>query len=201
LPATAEPSNIDGVTARRLKPGESFRSRDLQTTSGVAVAVPDPDRTVHLQLRRFAGCPICNLHLCSMSERRGEIAGAGIREVVVFHSSAEELRRYEDDLPFALVADPDRRLYRELGVEPSPRALLHPRAWVAMVVGPVRSLIAFARRREPLPPLHPRGGRLGLPADFLIGADGRIRAVKYGDHAYDQWSVDDLLALKAAARA
>jgi hypothetical protein len=34
---------------------------------------------------------------------------------------------------------------------------------------------------------------LGLPADFLIGPDGRVRAVKYGRHAGDQWSVDDLL--------
>jgi hypothetical protein len=35
---------------------------------------------------------------------------------------------------------------------------------------------------------------LGLPADFLIGTDGRVLAKKYGKHAYDQWSVDELLA-------
>jgi peroxiredoxin len=132
-----------------------------------------------------------------MAERHGEISAAGILEVAVFHSSAEELRPYEGDLPFALVADPDRRLYRELGVEASPRALLHPRAWGAMIRGPLRSLIAFARRRQPLPPLRPRGGRLGLPADFLIDTDGRILALKYGVHAYDQWSTDEVLALAA----
>jgi len=38
------------------------------------------------------------------------------------------------------------------------------------------------------------GGKLGLPADFLIARDGRILACKYGKHIYDQWSVDDLLA-------
>src|SRR5260370_10442324 len=32
-----------------------------------------------------------------------------------------------------------------------------------------------------------------LPADFLIAPSGRINAVKYGKHAYDQWSVDELL--------
>jgi hypothetical protein len=37
--------------------------------------------------------------------------------------------------------------------------------------------------------------RLGLPADFLVAADGHVLACKYGVHAYDQWSVDDLLQL------
>jgi AraC-like DNA-binding protein len=36
---------------------------------------------------------------------------------------------------------------------------------------------------------------LGLPADFLIGTDGRVLALKYGTDAYDQWSVDELLAI------
>jgi hypothetical protein len=32
-----------------------------------------------------------------------------------------------------------------------------------------------------------------LPADFLIAPDGTVIAKKYGTHAYDQWSVDELL--------
>jgi hypothetical protein len=38
------------------------------------------------------------------------------------------------------------------------------------------------------------GGHLGLPADFLVEPGGRVLAAKYGEHAYDQWSVDELLA-------
>lgn len=44
---------------------------------------------------------------------------AGIREVVVFHSTYHELHRYVDDVPFAVVADPDGVLYAEFGVESS----------------------------------------------------------------------------------
>ena len=47
--------------------------------------------------------------------------------------------------------------------------------------------------------LHPTGGLLGLPADFLIDTDGRVIACRHGNHAYDQWSVDDLLAARARA--
>jgi hypothetical protein len=46
-------------------------------------------------------------------------------------------------------------------------------------------------------PLFSTGGEsvLGLPADFLIEPDGRVRAARYGRHANDQWSVDELLSL------
>ncbi|MGW7430102.1 hypothetical protein ACWGIN_11170 [Streptomyces sp. NPDC054861] len=57
------------------------------------------------------------------------------------------------------------------------------------------------RGRDTPPVLRPHGGRLGLPAGFLIGGDGRIVAVKYGTHLDDQWPVDALLALAAAATA
>lgn len=63
---------------------------------------------VHLQLRRFAGCPICNLHLRSIVTRHDEIRSRGIREVVVFHSTAAELAKHEAELPFPLIADPER---------------------------------------------------------------------------------------------
>jgi len=39
------------------------------------------------------------------------------------------------------------------------------------------------------------GGPLGLPGDFVIAPSGQIKAVKYGTYAYDQWSVDELIAL------
>jgi peroxiredoxin len=152
--------------------------------------VPDPERLVHLQFRRFAGCPICNVHLRSVVQRHDEIAAAGIREVVFFHSPADELREYTADLPFAVIADPEKRFYRDFGVESSPRALLDPRAWGAIARGATMTLLGRFRA----PATKQDGGHLGLPADFLIERSGRVRAAKYGRHAYDQWSVDELLA-------
>ncbi len=173
-------------------------ARTLVTVTGAHVAVPDPDRLVHLQFRRFAGCPVCNLHLRSIVNRRAEIEAAGIREVVLFHSSADALRPYAADLPLDVVPDPDRVLYREFGVESSPRALLDPRGWPAIARAVARELRAL-RSGRPAPPAHPEGGRLGLPADLLIAPDGRVLAEKYGVHVDDQWSADELLALAPKA--
>jgi len=167
--------------------------RALRTVDDEPIELPHPVQRVHLQFRRFAGCPICNLHLRSFAKRHGELAAAGIREIVVFHSPAHELRGY--DLPFAVIADPDKRLYREFGVGAGRRALLDPRAWATILVAVIRSTVAIARGRERAPALRPHGGRFGLPADFLIAPDGTVVAEHRGVHADDQWSVDDVLAI------
>ncbi|TQM81323.1 AhpC/TSA family protein [Saccharothrix saharensis] len=166
--------------------------REWGTVLGGAVRVPDPHNLVHLQFRRFAGCPVCNLHLRSIVLRHDEITAHGITEAVVFHSSDAELRPHVADLPFAVVGDPRKRLYAEFGVGSAARSVLDPRAWGAIVRGVVRDLGPVLRGRRPLP--EPEGGRLGLPADFLIAPDGEVVAEKRGRHAYDQWSVDELLA-------
>ncbi|MFE6199832.1 peroxiredoxin-like family protein [Streptomyces sp. NPDC057838] len=188
------------MPARPLRTGSTVAARRIATVSGGSVAVPQERHLVHLQFRRFAGCPVCHLHLRSVVRRHAEIEAAGVREVVVFHSTAEELRRHTADLPFAVVADPGKRLYAEFGVESAPRALLSPRVWGPVVTAVLRGGWEVVRGRERLPAADQPGGRLGLPADFLIGPGGRILAVKYGEHAYDQWPVDELLELASAHR-
>jgi hypothetical protein len=113
-----------------------------------------------------------------VASRHDEITKAGVAEIVGFHSSADRLRRYVADLPFAVVADPDRKLYDEFGVHNSIRG-----------VRPARSLAGS---------LGPAENHLGMPADFLIAPDGAVVARKYGEHADDQWSVDELLRLATA---
>ncbi len=182
-------------TSKRLATGAVITGRELITISGMPVCVPDARQLVHLQFRRFAGCPVCNLHLRSVVQRHDEILASGIREVVVFHSTREELQAHAADLPFAVVGDPDKRLYAEFGVESAPGALLDPRAWVPILRAILVSTWAILRKRQAVPAVNPHGGRLGLPADFLIASDGRVLACKYGAHAYDQWSVDEILTL------
>jgi peroxiredoxin len=171
------------VAATRLPNGSRLPPRELVTIRDQRIRIPDPRRVVHLQFRRFAGCPVCKLHLRSIAQRHDELVSAGILEVAVFHSSVELLRRHDHALPFAVVADPEKRLYREFGVEASLRSVLDPRAWGAIV----RGLATFGAGREAGEPA------LGLPADFLIGGNGEVLACKYGAHADDHWSVDEIL--------
>lgn len=171
---------------RQLHAGEVWPLPALRAVGRGAVAVPGAAAWTHVQFRRFAGCPICSLHLRRFVRRDEELRGRGISEVIVFASSEQVLGEYAPGFPFPLVADPGREHYRRLGIERSARALLHPAAWLAGVRGVGTS---GARLPERVSNTH------GLPADFLVDAQGRVRACKYGRHADDQWSVDELLRL------
>jgi len=155
----------------------------LDAVDGTSIAVPDPGHIVHLHFSRFADCPICNLHIAEMRSRAGELETAGVRQLAVFHSPAEHVRAYRADMPFALIADPEREIYQRFGVGTSRRALLHPRA--------VRRLINEARAGNRAREAH--GGIHGLPADFLIAPDGRLLLANYGSHAEDNVPVQRIL--------
>ena len=153
---------------------------------------------MHLQFRRFAGCPICSLHLRSFADRHAEVAAAGITEVVFFHSAAEQLRGL-----------PGRSAVRGGGRSaPGPlrpvrggdrvRSLLDPRSWPGAVRGGGQWLAHHGDPRWAGVGESDDSTHLGLPADFLIDPDGSLAAVHYGAHADDQWSVDELLRINRA---
>ena len=151
------------------------------------IEIPDKgSKWAHLQFRRFAGCPICNLHLQTFVKRNGEIVAAGIHEIVIFHSPNESLLPYQGSFPFDVVGDPEKILYRKFGVETSVLSILSPRVW---------STLFKANAAKDKPKGKPEAGPFGLPADFLVSSDGRIRASHYGTHASDQWSVEEVLTL------
>ena len=173
------------ITGMKMKAGDVFPTKTFRAVSGKELNVPDEGLLTHLQFRRFVGCPICNTHIGQMIKRAEEIKSAGIQEVIFFHSKGEEMRPLQEGLPFDLVADAEKVYYREFGVEASLAYFMNPRTIAAAVRGILRGNLT----------LKMTGGPLGLPAEFLIEPDGRVRAAKYGRHAYDQWSVDELLAL------
>ena len=42
----------------QLKVGDAIAPRALTSVSGEPVSIPDRHRLVHIQFRRFAGCPV-----------------------------------------------------------------------------------------------------------------------------------------------
>ena len=169
----------------RLQAGALAPAFSAKALDGTRLEIPSGG-LVHLQFRRFAGCPICNLHLRSFARRHDELRAAGVTEIAVFHSSARSLERHHPDLPFALLPDPDKQLYALYGLERGLSSMMHPRAmWAAM-----RGMAT-----APMNPLQAEGGLTGLPGDFLIDAAGKLIFAKYGAHANDHLEVDDVLRL------
>jgi peroxiredoxin len=170
----------------RKKVGDFIEPCVLESVQETTISIPPAQPFMHLQFRRFAGCPICNLHLQSFIQRHSELVANQIQEVVVFHSPKSAMREHQLSAPFPFIADPDKKLYKTFGVEVSVMSVLNPKAWPAAVKGLLKQGPGFPSRGE---------SALGLPADFLIDHTGKIIALKYGEHAFDQWEVDDLLGL------
>ncbi len=179
----------------KLAIGDHAPALRLRTIHNKSVRLPSaqqtgsPARYTHLQFRRFAGCPVCNFHLMTMAKRHTEIAAAGVHQVVFFHSSQQEMLKYQAQLPFDCVADIDKRCFRAFGVETSRWALFNPR----IVWSGFRWILASRRFYN-----KAENGIWGLPADFLLDAQGRVLACKYGTNADDQWDAAELLALVAS---
>jgi peroxiredoxin len=89
------------------------------------------------------------------------------------------------DVPFDLVADPSRKLYKDFGVESSWRALLS----ISVIKSAIKGMQKFGMKTP-----ESLEAEFAVPADFLIDETGKIISFKYGVHADDQWSVDEVLS-------
>lgn len=174
----------------RLNVGDKFPIRDMDTVGGDTVTTSDPNGLVHVQFRRWVGCPICNTHVGQMIRRAGDLDQAGVREILVFHSPAADMEPLQAEVPFDLVTDPAKTFYKRVGTEWSLLYFASAKTIWAALRG-----IAKGKFSMKMP-----GGPLGLPADFLVDSLGFIRAVKYGRSAYDQWSVNEVIELASKIR-
>ena len=144
-------------------------------------------RPVLLMFFRYASCPMCNLRLHDFAREYPRLQARGLSAVAFFHSPAQAIRRNAGrrNYPFPLVPDPDQEIYRAFGVRTSWGGLLKSMALPSFYRDWIRSI---------------RHGFWGgadiqmatMPADFLVGPDGRFLLVHYGRDIGDHLSVADV---------
>lgn len=81
----------------RINEGDVIHRHVLESINEEAVEIPHPSRLTHLQFRRFAGCPMCNLHIRTFVERHDELVVLGIQEIAIFHSSKKAMLAHHAD--------------------------------------------------------------------------------------------------------
>ncbi|MFD7260117.1 redoxin domain-containing protein [Streptomyces sp. NPDC059874] len=180
----------------RLEPGRKAPDIEGSDVSSGSVSPRDlVGRTVILKFYRFAACPICNLHVRELVRRAGELEAAGVVPVAVLHSPAHRLRKSLDgyQVPFTVIADPEKCLFRAYGVESSLGGMFT--GAVARDYGRAMRAGIFCR------PIGHEGGVQGHPADFLIDSEGVLRPARYGRDYADTMGVDAVLDAATAMRA
>lgn len=172
----------------RLKEGAAAVDFSTADINGRPVALADyTGRYLLLSFYRFASCPFCNLRVQEMSRRHAEFQQQDLEMVAVFQSPPESIRRYvgRQGPPFPIIADADRALYHAYGVETS---------WAGMARGTVVRFPDLVRAvfAEGFLPGSIEGEIQRLPADFLIGPDGRLRIAYYGRDIGDHLPLERL---------
>ena len=183
-----------GGLSSAIADGDTFAAHELTTIRGDTVRIRT-DHLVHLQFRRFAGCPICRppSSLDGHAQRRDcRRRDPGGRRLSLLRRRPPSLC---DDSPSPSSAIPSGSCTGS-SASRQPRAPCSTRAPGCQSSGCSARLSRESRDADSPRRLScRRAGQIGLPADVLVAGDGRVLASKYGVHAYDQWSVDELLEL------
>jgi peroxiredoxin len=145
-------------------------------------------RPLLLMFFRYAACPMCNLRLHDFAKAYPRLqATSRLAAVAFFHSSAAAITKNAGrrHYPFPLVPDPGQAIYADFGTQTSWGGLLKSMVLPSFYVDWIRSM---------------RHGFWGgadsqmakMPADFLVGADGRILVAHYGHDIGDHLSVVEI---------
>ncbi len=170
----------------KLRGGDRAPAVVLEALDGSRLDCSRPGGAVVVSFTRYAGCPVCQLHVGRVAAAMGEFRARSCGVWMVFQSAPGRLQAAmaEWQPGFAAVADPAARLYDAFGAATSVAGYLHPRS----VAAAVRA--TFAGRR------HGRfeGREMQMPADFVLDPAGRIVLAHYGRHVGDDAPAAALLA-------
>jgi peroxiredoxin Q/BCP len=174
------------MTSRRLTAGDSAPSFHATTLEGEIVSLADyVGRRLLLSFFRYGACPLCNLRMTFLIDAYPRWKTKGLDVLAVFESPAERLLETvgSQPIPFPIIPDPDRALYKKYSVNAS---------WLGYLVGALR-VRAFRDAFQ-------RGFHIGradgaiaqLPAEFLIGTDMKIERAYYGKDIGDHLPITEI---------
>lgn len=178
----------------RLTEGEKAREFQVKDLSGNEVSLRDyQGKRLMLSFYRYASCPLCNLRVHELAENHDSLKERGLNMLAFFQSPEESIRRYvgRQDPPFRIVADPDRKVYRMYGVEPS---------WAGFLKGSLRVSSMIAAAGKGFLPGKMEGDKAMIPADFLIGPDLTVERAYYGADIGDHMPMQDIVAWLSSSK-
>lgn len=172
----------------RVVSGEQAPTFSTVDTDGNPVSLERfRGKPVLLMFFRYASCPMCNLRLHDFAREYPRLHANGLSAVAFFHSPAGAIRRNagRKHYGFPLVPDPAQKIYRDFAVETSWSGFLKSMVLPGFYRDWIRSMrYGFWGGADPQ--------MTGMPADFLVGPDGRLLLVHYGNDIGDHLPLPDI---------
>ena len=174
-----------------LQIGQKLPLESIKTIMNKDIALAHGSGLIHIQMRRFSGCPLCNVHLVLLAERMTEIAAKGIIEVVVFRTSDVIIKENQGSVEWAkdlnFFGDEEGKLYKLFGIENKGMMGYMNLKAIKLGLSGMKYVKGYRKFGKKV---------YNCPMDILVDSStGTIVALKYGTTVYDQWSVDELLSL------
>ena len=169
-----------------LKSGDRAPSFALQNLDGKSVALEDyRGRKLLLSFFRYGACPLCNLRMTFLVDAYPHWQAQGLDVVAVFESPAQRLLETvaSQPIPFPVIPNPDRTLYKKYGVTAS---------WLGYLTGAFRIRTFRDAFKRGFTPGKGDGAIAQLPAEFLIGPDGTIARAYYGKDIGDHLPLEEI---------
>jgi thioredoxin-dependent peroxiredoxin len=140
---------------------------------------------VYLGFKRNAGCPVCNLRVHELLKKSDYFVQNNIKVILIYESTVSKMQEYltEKSYPFYFVADPQNKLYTLYAVE---------RSYGKLFKSLLHGLVAKARSGSKLfkEPIKQDGHMQTIPSEFLIGEDGKLKIVHYGNFIGDHMPIE-----------
>lgn len=169
----------------RMKEGSKAHLFTVTDLQGKRISLEDyKDKKVLLSFYRYASCPLCNLRISQIIRKFDELNKKGLKIIAFFQSPKESMLQYvgKQDVPFPLIPDSKREVYKLYGVEKS---------WSKYVLGGMTGKMHKARKLGFK--IGKMEGQLNLvPADFLI-ENLTIKRAYYGKNIADHLPFDEIL--------
>ena len=178
----------------RIQTGDKIPAFSYDTAFQRGLSIADALKKVKgktaLIFLRYWGCRICQYDVIQFAAGYEKILEQNGQLLVVLQSTPENLKeQWGEELPFSVICDPEKILYRLFEVQPAPskEAMMDARA------------VEKVQAAEKLGLQHGiyEGEEFQLPAAFVIRPDGTVTYAHYGKAAGDVPEVEELAALLA----
>jgi peroxiredoxin len=171
-----------------ISKGDSAPLFEALDQHGNKVKVPgDVEKRIVLMFMRYLGCPLCLKEIGEVRARIEEFRAAGAEVIVVIQSSPKRVQCFSEEkgLPFALISDQEKRLYKLYDVQSGSIN----KYLTANVLKESLKATLKGKFHGPF-----EGDEFQIPATFVIGPDGKVLFVHYGKDVADFGKLEEVLA-------
>ncbi|MFK5854682.1 MAG: redoxin domain-containing protein [Bacteroidota bacterium] len=146
-------------------------------------------KKILLSFLRFTGCPVCNLHVYELLEKKDDLDKKNISVIIVFESDTSTILKYikNENLPFTFISDPNQVLYESYSVEKSWGKFIK---WGLTLSGLSNGVKGFMKYNKFS---SMKGTSNRVEAEFLIDESGILETVHYGSKVGDYIPISSYL--------